>query len=46
MNFVYGVVGGRGSYGKNSYNVNNVQSVLGKGSNSKGKKGPVKIIKK
>ena len=45
-NQLYGVVGGRGSYGKNSYNVNNCQSVLGKGSNSKGKKGPVKIIKK
>ena len=45
-NNLYGVVGGRGSNGKNSYNVNNIQSVLGKGSNSKGKKGPVKIIKK
>ena len=44
-NHLYGVSGGRGSYGKNSYNVGTYQSVLGKGSNSKGKKGPVKIVK-
>ena len=44
-NHLCGVSVGRGSYGKNSYNVSNYQSVLIKESDSKGKKGPVKIVK-
>ena len=44
-NHLYACSGKRGS-GINSYNVSNYQSVLVKGSNSKGKKGPVKVVNK